>query len=148
MKNIKTSDILLFQVLNNVPRVLLITRKDDQFAGGKVAIPGGHLDEGETPLEGGIRELYEETGIDVKPIYNIIKPVMYNVPNQDKYRKYNGITYVGNLPLNHMYKLTPQPNEVKDVRWYEVNQIPYNNMAFDHGDVVKFIIDKIRQYQY
>lgn len=30
--------------------------------------PGGHIDEGETPIEAAIREVYEETGIMCKPI--------------------------------------------------------------------------------
>ncbi len=30
--------------------------------------PGGHIDEGETPIQAAIREVYEETGIMCKPI--------------------------------------------------------------------------------
>lgn len=148
MGNIKTSDILLFRIKNNTPSVLLTTRlnsKNDN-AGGKLCIPGGHIEFNETPLEGGIRELKEETGIDVNSISHILKPVIYNVPNQSKYRKYNGVTYSGLLPISYQYELTPQINEVADVRWYKFDQIPYENMAFDHDEVLKYIIDRIYQY--
>lgn len=43
---------------------LLMGRRNDN---GKWTNPGGHLDDGETPLDGAIRELAEETGIEVSP---------------------------------------------------------------------------------
>ncbi len=148
MDNIKTSDILLFRIENNIPSVLLTTRLDNGFDNhsGKLCIPGGHIESQETPLEGGIRELKEETGVDLNSVSHILKPVVYNVPNQSKYRKYNGVTYSGLLPISYQYELTPQVNEVSDVRWYKFDQIPYKNMAFDHDEIIKYIIDRIYQY--
>ena len=35
--------------------------------GGRWTTPGGHCDEGETPLEGAVREVAEETGVDLEP---------------------------------------------------------------------------------
>ena len=34
---------------------------------GKYTTPGGHLDRGEDPLDGAVRELKEESGIEVEP---------------------------------------------------------------------------------
>lgn len=45
-------------------RVLLIKRKYDPDA-GKWAIPGGHLELGETLAEGALRECQEETGLQL-----------------------------------------------------------------------------------
>lgn len=48
-------------------RVLLIQRPDnDEFEGGKWAFPGGKVMQGETTLEGAVRELQEETGIEAE----------------------------------------------------------------------------------
>jgi 8-oxo-dGTP pyrophosphatase MutT (NUDIX family) len=47
----------------DVPRVLLLKHK-------KLGVwlpPGGHVDEDEAPFEGGLREVLEETGIDIRP---------------------------------------------------------------------------------
>ena len=50
-------------VLNDKGQVLLVSRKDDHSDFG---LPGGKLDEGETFEEAAIREVKEETGINVK----------------------------------------------------------------------------------
>lgn len=44
---------------------LLMGKRNDN---GKWTTPGGHLDKGECPYEGAIRELKEETGLDSKDI--------------------------------------------------------------------------------
>lgn len=47
----------------NGDKILLGKRLDNQ----KWTTPGGHMDPGETPVQGAIRELYEESGIKAKP---------------------------------------------------------------------------------
>ena len=32
---------------------------------------------------------------------------------------------------------------MSEVRWYEIDQIPYDEMAFDHGEKIKNIVDSI-----
>lgn len=46
-------------VIGSRDSILFIRRSDN----GKWTMPGGHLNEGEDPKEGALRELYEETGI-------------------------------------------------------------------------------------
>jgi 8-oxo-dGTP pyrophosphatase MutT (NUDIX family) len=43
---------------------LLMGKRNDN---GRVTLPGGHLNPGESPAEGASRELYEETGIRIDP---------------------------------------------------------------------------------
>lgn len=48
-------------------RMPLLRRAEDQYAAGQLTVVGGHLEAGESPLEGAIREAEEELGIQVDP---------------------------------------------------------------------------------
>lgn len=58
-KQIKAACVL---VLSNDSKILAVSRKNDSTAFG---IPGGKLDEGESPIAAAIRETLEETGYTV-----------------------------------------------------------------------------------
>lgn len=60
----RTKRIAICLITNALDEVLMGLRNDNQ----KFTIPGGHLDQGEDPYEGAIRELKEETGLDVEDI--------------------------------------------------------------------------------
>lgn len=45
--------------------LLLLRRKDSDFAPFTWGLPGGHIDDGETPIAACIREVKEETGLDI-----------------------------------------------------------------------------------
>jgi len=45
--------------------ILWQTSEKDRFS-GHVAFPGGHLEKGESEMEGVIREVKEEVGLDLK----------------------------------------------------------------------------------
>jgi 8-oxo-dGTP diphosphatase len=51
----------------NRPKVLLIRRKNDPFA-GSCSLPGGYVEENERPADAARRELREETGINVSKV--------------------------------------------------------------------------------
>lgn len=51
-------------IVDDKDRLLMGKRNDN----GKWTVPGGHIDEGEDPFEGMIRELKEEAGLDAKEL--------------------------------------------------------------------------------
>ncbi len=57
-------------------QILLLHRQDHKAQGNKWGIPGGKVEENETPLQAIMREMQEETGIDIsnQPI-ETLKPV-------------------------------------------------------------------------
>ena len=57
-----TADCVVFGLDQKDLKVLLIERDREPFA-GKWALPGGFVDEDETPEEAARRELAEETGL-------------------------------------------------------------------------------------
>ncbi len=144
MKNkIKTSDVLLFRLHEGKLQVLLTLRTPDSFEGNKWCIPGGHIDDGEIPLDGGIRELKEETNVDVSAIKNQLKLIgMHPIST---IRKDFGVTYGCILPPNYPHILKPQTGEISEVKWHNVNKIPHDQMAFDHGDIVQQLINRFKR---
>jgi len=52
-------------IIDDGEGIVLIERKYDPFQ-GEWALPGGHVDPGETPRDAVVREAYEETDLDVE----------------------------------------------------------------------------------
>lgn len=142
-KKIKTSDILLLRINEGKLQVLLSKRSPESFEGNKWCIPGGHIDDNETPLDGGIRELKEETNVDVSPIKSNLK--MLAIHPTSNIRKSYGITYTCAIPPNYPHTLKPQAGEISEVKWFDSNKIPHDQMAFDHGDIVSDLINKLKR---
>lgn len=145
MNNIKFADILVFkQDSDSTISILLGTRTNEKNFSGKQCIPGGHLKVGENAKSGAIRELKEETNLDISPLINKLRKLCVYYPDPTvEWKSGSGITYGVVLPVNFKYVLQPQPEEMSDVRWYSNDQIPYNNMAFDHGEKIKEILNYI-----
>lgn len=63
-------------VLNNKGNVLCVSRKDNH---ADFSLPGGKVEDGETDTRAAIRELKEETGLDVKRMTLIYANTMYGM---------------------------------------------------------------------
>lgn len=109
--------------------VLLIERGWDPFM-GRWALPGGHVDKGETSLDASVRELEEETGITV-PADDLRQVGTFDAPGRDPRGRYVSVAYTATLP-------TPvQPTAGDDAtaaRWWPLTALP--DLAFDHADIL------------
>ena len=56
------ADVSIVWITKNDEKILAVSRGVDS---DKYAMPGGHVEEGETPEQAAIRELKEETGLDL-----------------------------------------------------------------------------------
>ncbi|MFA5023062.1 MAG: NUDIX domain-containing protein [Candidatus Paceibacterota bacterium] len=92
-------------------RVLLCLRNDYDLWN----LPGGGLEKGETPWQGAIREVKEETGLDVE----IVKLIgIYSKPDKDEIIfSFECKIIGGEITLN---------NEAKDIKWFAFDEIPKN----------------------
>lgn len=61
----KAAAVLIVLTDEDDPRLVLTTRSRDlAYHPGQVSLPGGTVDEGETPIDAALREAHEEVGID------------------------------------------------------------------------------------
>jgi len=76
-------------VLNKQREILVLTRKPDDFLGGIDELPSGHLEDGETLLQGMTREIKEETGMDIAQIECYLDHFDYLSGSGKKTRQFN-----------------------------------------------------------
>ena len=76
-------------IYNNEGKILLLQRKADDFYGGILELPSGNVEKNETVNEGLIREIKEETGLDVKEIGKFVNSFDYLSSSGKKSRQFN-----------------------------------------------------------
>lgn len=124
-----TSDIILFAA----GRVLLIERRWDPFE-GCWALPGGHVDVGETSLCAAARELAEETGITM-PAADLRQVGVFDTPGRDPRGRYVTVAYAAALPET----VTPTAaDDATAARWWPLDALP--PLAFDHGNILRTVL--------
>lgn len=113
------------------PRVLLIRRKHDPFAGAW-AIPGGFVDMDETLEAAARRELFEETGVQVKRLEQLHA---FGDPGRDPRGRTISIVFLGRADAG---ALQPQAaDDAAEVGWHSLHRPP--RLAFDHAAILAHV---------
>lgn len=121
-----TADVIAVAERDGVPHVLLIKRRKAPFA-GHWALPGGHVDEGEQPIDAARRELAEETGLTVDTL-DLVE--VYADPGRDPRGRY--VTWAYLAQLDHM----PAPqagDDAASAAWVRLDRLGPHDLAFDHA---------------
>jgi 8-oxo-dGTP diphosphatase len=107
------------------PRVLLIRRKKDPFA-GSWALPGGFVDENERLADAARRELAEETGVtaaDLEQLYTA------GDPGRDPRGWVVSVAYLAQVDPAAVKPVAA--DDASEVGWFPLDELP--PLAFDHG---------------
>lgn len=128
MKKEKSCGTIIIE--NN--KVLLIQQTDNAWG-----FPKGHIENNETEQETAIRETKEETNLDVEIISNKKYIINYKINNEiDK-------EVVLFLAKKTPDKIKKQDEEIKNIRWVDLNQafdiITYENTKDIYKEVLKDI---------
>ena len=116
------------------PKVLLIQRGNEPFKGGW-AFPGGFMNMDETTEQCAIRELEEETGLQVSKIQQI---GAYSKVDRDPRGRTITVAYLA--IVDEPIPVTGQDDAAK-AEWWPLSDLPH--LAFDHYDIM---LDAIRVY--
>jgi 8-oxo-dGTP diphosphatase len=110
------------------PRVLLIRRKHEPFA-GSWAIPGGFVDMDETLEAAARRELLEETGVQVDAVEQLHT---FGDPGRDPRGRTISVVYLARVDAD---QVRPRADDdAAAVEWHSLLRPP--DLAFDHADVL------------
>lgn len=117
------------------PKVLLIQRGGEPFK-GRWAFPGGFMNMDETTEQCAIRELEEETGLQVRDVVQI---GAYSKVDRDPRGRTVTVAYLA---------IVDSPLEVKGqddaakAEWWPLSALP--QLAFDHEDIMRDAIAALK----
>ena len=123
--------------------IVLIKRKNDPFK-DMFALPGGFIEYGkETLIQAAVRELKEETNLNVKYLLNPLGE--YSHPRRDP--RGHTITFAYYVELNDTYiKKLKAKDDAKEVKLFSLLEMP--ELAFDHAKIIRDAIDKVNEENY
>lgn len=133
-----TADAVIYRRTDNEYEILLIQRKNPPFQ-GKFALPGGFVEYGESVEEACIREVKEETNLDVK-IERLIG--VYSKPDRDP----RGHTITAAFLCIPIRNSNPSGgDDAKNARFFKISEILNMELAFDHKDIIRDALRYIKK---
>ena len=106
--------------------IVLVKRRYEPFK-DCWAIPGGHVDVGETVERAAMREAREETGLEVK-LYRLLG--VYSEPGRDPRGHYVTLVYLA-IPIGG--ELRPDTDAAEVLKTGRIDNL---NLAFDHQKIL------------
>ncbi|MBS3060585.1 MAG: NUDIX hydrolase [DPANN group archaeon] len=109
-------------------KLALIKRGTEPYK-GTYALPGGYVNDGETIEQAAIREMKEETGLDIKVKYIL---GVYSNPERDR-RKNISTVFI-------CEKTGGEPkagSDAKEIHTMPLSKIDFSQIAFDHDQIIQ-----------
>ena len=118
-------------ILNEKNKVLIMSRKTDDFMGGIDELPSGNMEQGENIYDALVREVKEETNLDVVNVKSYIGSFDYISGSGKKARQYNFVLDVKNTENIIL-------TEHDEYNWLTIEEIRRSNKITDE---VKYILE-------
>lgn len=121
MKQEKSCGALVYRVERGKIKLLMLRHRK----GGHWSFPKGHVEEGETEEETALREVKEETGLDITLIPGFRQRVEFSVrPGVNK----EVIYFLGHTSQRFFRR---QVEEIREIRWMDVD-MAYRSVTFQN----------------
>jgi len=130
-----TVDMVIFTVVDDTLNVLLVKRKYEPFA-GIWALPGGFVEEDETPREAAERELLEEAGLSASYLEQLYT---FGEPRRDPRGRVVSVAHFALVPASQL-KIRAG-DDAADARLFPVHNLP--KLAFDHKDIIAYAVTRV-----
>ena len=122
-----TVDAIVFYQTENKTSVLLIERGREPYK-NKWALPGGFIEMDETLEKACIRELQEETGLQVEKMKQFRA---YDAVDRDPRHRTISVVYAVELENEKPVKGS---DDASRAAWFSIDELP--ELAFDHGQIL------------
>lgn len=115
---------------------LMVIRRGGDTNTGKLALPGGFVDINETLRHAAIREVKEETNLDIEDDFLYEGLILDDVDRNPRGRV---VSYQFTYYLQGSFEEfdIKAGDDASDVEFYHLSEVP--SLAFDHDKVVKFL---------
>jgi len=120
-------------------KILLVKRATVVFK-GYWALPGGKVDPGETVEHTVVREVKEETGLDVEIVRRMGEYHESGVQDGIEYDYYPSCFLVKPVGGN----IRRQENEIEDIRLVDLKNIP-EKLAFEHSSMIEDYMNILKE---
>jgi 8-oxo-dGTP diphosphatase len=122
-----TVDVVVLSA-SPAPAVLLVERANHPFR-GRWALPGGFVDEGERVADAALRELSEETALELHALELL---GVYDTPGRDPRGWTVSVVYLASLPAQ---AAVTGGDDAREACWFSFDALP--ELAFDHALIVR-----------
>ena len=129
-----TVDTVVIRVTAGKHFILLIKRKNAPFMNAW-ALPGGFVNENEDLEHAAIRELAEETGLEIQSATQL---KAFGSPQRDPRHHTVSVAF---LAFAQNDAVISAADDAIDAKWFEIGALP--TLAFDHLEIIKFAMTKI-----
>lgn len=141
-------DLVVFTIIDATLRVLLARRREHPFK-GQWALPGGFVrvgekadDQGEDLDTAARRELEEETGLEPDRVF-LEQLYTFGRAGRDPRLRVITVAYYA-LVRPDLAPLVKAGGDVSDAEWFPVESLGKLDLAFDHREIVKTALERIR----
>lgn len=131
-----TADVLLFTVVENELKILLINRNTEPFK-GTWALPGGFVKIDESLEDAAMRELKEEGNVDNVYLEQLFT---FGDPRRDPRERVITVTYLA-LSDSKAWDLRSS-GDAKEAKLFSIKSLP--KLAFDHRRIVDYGLERLR----
>ena len=129
-----TADCIVFNKEDDKIFVILIQRKNEPYK-DCWAFPGGFINIDESAEAAAIRELKEETGLEISTVEQL---KAYSNPARDPRERVITIAFIAESKI----KEVKGGDDAQDARWFDISNLP--PLAFDHEQILKDALERIK----
>ena len=138
---INTADAVVIQS----GHILLVQRREEPGR-GLWALPGGHIDRGETASEAAIRELYEETGLDMPKGAmrgRIRERRVFDHPDRSERGWVRTEAFVFELQDRAKLEKLRSGSDAIAAQWVPIIEVMPDTLFEDHFDIIHALVPEV-----